>query len=100
MPTLTQPSFRLRSNTPYGMTLPSCSSTKSWITTSSGSPLGCHSRPPFLNGPTSSFFLVSTDINGSVEHFQQRGQPVIYSNCALRSGCEPPSLVLRLLCRL
>ena len=39
-------------------------STKSWITTSSGSPLGCHSRPPFLNGPTSSFFLVSTEITG------------------------------------
>ena len=27
-------------------------------------PLGCHSRPPFLNFPTSSFFFVSTETTG------------------------------------
>ena len=32
--------------------------------TGSGSPFGRHSRPPFLQSPTSSFFLVSTEIVG------------------------------------
>ena len=27
-------------------------------------PFGCHSRPPFLNSPTSSFFFVSTETTG------------------------------------
>ena len=30
-----------------------------------GAPLGRNSRPPFLKGPTSSFFFVSTEITGS-----------------------------------
>ena len=38
---------------------------KSWTFTGSGAPLGCHSAPPFLNGPTFSFFLASTLITGS-----------------------------------
>ena len=37
---------------------------KSWTRTSSGSPCGRHSRPPFLKSPTSSFFFVSTEIAG------------------------------------
>ena len=32
--------------------------------TRTGEPLGWYSRPPFLNSPTSSFFLVSTEITG------------------------------------
>ena len=38
---------------------------KSWTLTCSGCPAGRHSLPPFLYGPTSSFFLVSTLITGS-----------------------------------
>jgi hypothetical protein len=38
---------------------------KSWTLTVSGRPLGCHSRPPLLNSPTSSFFLVSTESAGA-----------------------------------
>jgi serine/threonine-protein kinase len=34
------------------------------VATSSGSPLGRHSRPPFLNRPTNSFFFVSTEMTG------------------------------------
>jgi hypothetical protein len=41
--------------------------TKSCTRTSSGEPLGRHSRPPFLKSPTSYFFLVSTEIGGSPE---------------------------------
>ena len=37
---------------------------KSWTLTRSGAPSGCHSRPPFLKAPTSSFFLVSTEMAG------------------------------------
>jgi hypothetical protein len=37
---------------------------KSWVPTRIGSPLGSHSRPLFLKGPTSSFF-VSTLITGA-----------------------------------
>jgi hypothetical protein len=32
----------------------------------SGSPFGCHSRPPFLKLPTSCFFLVSTEMTGTL----------------------------------
>ena len=39
--------------------------TKSCTRTSSGEPFGRHSRPAFLKSPTSSFFLVSTEIAGS-----------------------------------
>ena len=35
-----------------------------WTPTFSGSPFGRHSRPSFLNSPTSSFFFVSTEITG------------------------------------
>src|SRR5450432_596897 len=37
---------------------------KSCTLTLSGSPLGCHSRPPFLYSPTCSFFFASTEIAG------------------------------------
>src|SRR5665647_3798303 len=39
------------------MALPSSLSGKSWTLTRSGVPAGAYSRPPFLNAPTSSFFL-------------------------------------------
>ena len=47
------------------MALPSPGSMKSWTLTGSGWPLGCHSRPPLWKSPTSSFFLVSTEMTGS-----------------------------------
>ena len=47
-----------------GSPCPARWSGKSWVFTRSGLPAGCHSRPPFLNCPTSSFFLVSTVITG------------------------------------
>ena len=37
VPTFTQPAFAVRSYTPYGATLPSCLSAKSWSLTRSGS---------------------------------------------------------------
>src|SRR5579864_3798631 len=41
------------------MALPSFLSRKSCTRTASGLPFGCHSRPPFLKSPISSFFFVS-----------------------------------------
>jgi hypothetical protein len=38
---------------------------KSCVRVATGWPSGRHSRPAFLNSPTSSFFLVSTLITGS-----------------------------------
>src|SRR5579872_3588381 len=82
------------------MALPSSLSMKSWTRTSSGSPWGCHSWPPFLKSPTSSFFLVSTEITGWPRRWNTRTSPLMCSNWALRSGCDAPSRVLRLPCKL
>src|SRR5690606_4071966 len=60
---------------------------KSWTSTSSGSPCGCHSRPPFLKLPTNSFFFVSTEITGTPRLMQLFALALMCSNCALRSGC-------------
>src|SRR5271165_7125413 len=46
------------------MALPRSFLAKSWTSTSSGCPWGCHSRPTLRNCPTSSFFLASTDTTG------------------------------------
>ena len=46
------------------MAFPQASVGKSWTSTASGWPVGCHSRPAFLNWPTNSFFFVSTEITG------------------------------------
>src|SRR6201987_3871321 len=73
------------------MALPSPGSRKSWTLTSSGLPLGCHSRPPFLNCPTSSFFFVSTEITGWPRCWNRSTLALMNSNCTLRSGCEAPS---------
>ena len=40
------------------------------------------------------------EITGNSAAWHAWAQALICSNCALRSGCEPPSLVLRLLCKL
>ena len=48
-----------QSHSKYGLMI---LSGKSWLRTASGDLLGCHSRPPFLNSPTSSFFFVSTEM--------------------------------------
>ena len=52
---------------------------KSCTSTCSGAPLGRNSRPPFLKGPTSSFFFVSTEITGS---------PRESCSCTARSKCS------------
>ena len=57
---------------------------KSWTSTSSGSPCGCHSRPAFLKFPTSSFFLVLTEMNGTPRLMQFVAVALMYSNCAFR----------------
>src|SRR5674476_1163924 len=100
VPTLTQPVFAPRSYTPYGLALPRVGSMKSWTLTCSGSPAGCHSLPPFLYGPTSSFFLVSTLITGSPAVRCCPAWSLRWENWASRSGCCPPSIVLALPCRL
>lgn len=64
IPTLAHPSLRLRSYTPSGVAFPFWGMRKSWTRTGSGSPCGRHSRPPFLESPTSSHFFVSTEIAG------------------------------------
>ena len=74
---------------------------KSWTLTFSGWPWGCHSCPGFLNSPTNSFFFVSTEITGWPPLDESaRTCRLMYSNWALRSGCDVPSRVLRLACKL
>src|SRR6185312_12452117 len=79
------------SYTPYGIALPRASEGKSWTSTFSGWPLGCHSRPPFLKLPTNSFFFVSTEIVGTPCTTQSVAVLLMCSNCAFRSGCCVPS---------
>ena len=62
--------------------------------------MGRNSRPPFLKSPTSSFFLVSTEIAGSPAAWKAVTWALICSNWALRSGWLVPSRVLLLACRL
>src|ERR1039457_6916623 len=61
-------------------------------------------RPPFaapiLIVPTCSFFFVSTEIAGWPLFRNSVAFALMHSNCALRSGCEEPSFVLRFACRL
>src|SRR5260370_40491517 len=64
VPTLTQPVLLLISYTPYGTARFNLGSMKSCTLTSSGVPLGLHSRPAFLKLPTNSFFFVSTEMTG------------------------------------
>src|SRR5205807_938904 len=49
---------------PVGTARPSSLIRKSWTRTSSGLPWGRYSRPLLRKSPTSSFFLVSTEITG------------------------------------
>ena len=64
MPTLTQPRCRPEVVDAVGHGAP-----QFWVqevvdaAPAPGSPFGRHSRPPFLKSPTSSFFLVSTEID-------------------------------------
>src|SRR5260370_28146 len=58
-------------------------------------PCGRGSRPAFLKSPTNSFFFVSTEITGCLLAKKRRTLRLMYSNCAFRSGCSPPSVVLR-----
>src|SRR3954453_23564149 len=85
---------------PYGVARPKSLSMKSCTRTFSGSPLGRSSRPPFLKSPTNSFFLVSTEMTGSLRLKDHFTLALRCSNWALRSGWLAPSLVLRLACKL
>jgi len=51
---------------PVRLARPNSGIRKSCTRTLSGSPWGRSSRPPFLKSPTNSFFLVSTEITGSL----------------------------------
>src|SRR6266851_1731411 len=62
------------------MALPNCLSRKSCTRTCSGCPAGCHSRPPFLKSPTSSFFLA---VDGD-----RRLAPLLEGACLLIDGGE------------
>src|SRR5208283_3405176 len=83
-----------------GTARPSSLIRKSCTRTSSGSPCLRHSRPAFLKSPTSSFFLVSTDIAGWFSAMAVLTASLITQNCASRSGLSAPSRVLLLACRL
>src|SRR4051812_35003431 len=85
---------------PYGTARPRSLIRKSCTRTSSGWPWGCHSRPPFLKSPTSSFFFVSTEITGCCSARAAETLWLMSANWASRSGWLLPSLVLRLACRL
>ena len=65
-----------------------------------GRPSGRHSRPPFLNSPTSSFFLVSTLITGSPAARCSRGLLVDVTELRVPVRVLAPSRVLALACRL
>src|SRR6266436_1375134 len=66
----------------------------------SGLPCGRYSRPGLRKSPTSSFFLVSTEITGCCSARAAATWVLMWPNCASRSGWLSPSLVLRLPCRL
>ena len=83
----TQPALVARSSTPYGTARPSSLIEKSCTRTSSGEPFGRHARPAFLKSPTSSFFLVSTEITGSPAASARVTCALMKANCASRSGC-------------
>ena len=88
----------------YGMAFPPVVAvagiTKSWTCTRCGVFAGRQVRPAFLNAPTSSFFLVSTEIVGCCCRCARRTRRAMYRNCASRSTCWRPSRVLALPCRL
>ena len=80
--------------------MPNVRSMKSCTCTVSGSPFGRSSRPAFLNDPTSSFFLVSTEMTGWPDARCCAVRALMCLNCALRSGCWLPSRCLLLACKL
>src|SRR5215218_9084135 len=73
---------------------------KWWSSTSTGSPLGRHSRPAMGSRPSCSRFLVSTLITGSPSAWWSLTCSLRSRNWASRSGCWAPSSVLVLACRL
>lgn len=56
-------------------------------------PRAGHSRPAFLKSPTNSFFVVPAEIIGCWRRMKAVAVALMCSNCALRSGCAPPSRV-------
>ena len=70
---------------PYGMAFPPVVAvagiTKSWTCTRCGVFAGRQVRPAFLNAPTSSFFLVSTEIVGCCCRCARRTRRAMYRNC-------------------
>src|SRR5207249_7603245 len=57
--------------------------------------LPIYSWPAFLKFPTNSFFFVSTEMTGCWRCRNATAVALMCSNCALRSGCELPSWILR-----
>src|SRR5262245_58611947 len=96
-PTLTNPSSAPTSYTPYGMALGTPPG-KACPLTCTGCPAGCHSRPLLAYSPTSSFFFVSTEMTGSPAARNRPATVLMCPNCASRSGCCAPSLVVNVAC--
>src|SRR5439155_21564174 len=72
---------------PYGMALPPAGVLirKSWTRTRWGDFAGRHVRPTFLKSPTSSFFLVSTEIVGCCRPCAARSRRAA-DPCVVRCG--------------
>src|SRR6266545_4891231 len=75
---------------PSGTALWAPCSGKSWAPTPTGCPARCHSCPAAAYSPSTSFFLVSTLITGCPAAVNSLTRPLLYRNCASRSGCRAP----------
>ena len=65
---------------------------RTWSLTRSG--LWSHLAPGLRNAPTSSFFLVSTLMTGTLSAAQRSRSSVMCWNCSSRFGCEAPARFL------
>src|SRR6266403_1070013 len=82
------------------MSRPSSLIRKSWTRTSSGLPRGRYSRPLLRKSPTSSFFLVSTEITGCCSaNAVVREQRRILGDRSLAPSSRSPNSLGRLVLR-
>ena len=95
MPTLTQPSVGGNVIDAIGRHLAEFRVDEIMDANLSGLPSGCHSRPPFLKSPTSSFFLVSTEITGSPAAWNWSAPWLDVLELGVTVGMRLPSRVLR-----
>ena len=65
---------------------------RTWSLTRSG--LWSHLAPGLRNAPTSSFFLISTLMTGTLSAAQRSRSSVMCWNCSSRFGCEAPARFL------